>query len=61
MGILTHKSHNTSPKIYPCGTPNFEYERFEWRESICTKWLLFDKQFKMGYKKFLGKCNESSL
>ena len=40
---LTHKLSNTGPKIGPCGAPNFEYKRFEHRESICTKWLLFDK------------------
>ena len=40
---LTHKLNITGPKINPCSTPNFEYKRFEQRESICTKWLLFDK------------------
>ena len=37
---LTHKLNNTGPKIDHCGTPNFEYKRFEQRESICTKWLV---------------------
>ena len=40
---VTHKVNNTGPKIDPCGTPNSEYKRFEQRESICTKLLLFDK------------------
>ena len=44
---LTHKLNNTGPKIDPCVTPNFEYKRLEQDESICTKWLLFDKNFKM--------------
>ena len=55
---LTHKLNNTGPKIDPCGTPNFEYKRFEQHESISTKWLQFDMQFKMRYKMFLEKCNE---
>ena len=40
---MTHKLNNTGPKIYHCGTPNFEYKKFEWRESICRKWFLLDK------------------
>ena len=33
---LKHKLNNAGPKIDPCGT------RFGQRESICSKWLLFD-------------------
>ena len=40
---MTHKLNNAGSKIDPCGTPNFEYKRFEQRESIYPKWLLFDK------------------
>ena len=58
---LTHKSNNTGPKSDSCGTPNFDYKRFEERESICTKWLLFAKYFKMRYKKVLEKCDECIL
>ena len=40
---LTHKVNNTGPKIDTCGAPNSEYKKFEQREFICTKWLLFGK------------------
>ena len=40
---MAHELNNTSHKIDPCGTQNFEHKRFEQCESISTKWLLFNK------------------
>ena len=34
---LTHKLNDAGSNTDPCGTPNFEYKRFEQRESICTR------------------------
>ena len=33
----------TGPRNDSCGTPNFEYKKFEPCESICIKWFLFGK------------------